>query len=291
MNNVRVCLVLLFSIPSLVFAANTGAGATVVTLFFDSESPQTTFAAEDIRTSLNKKGYRVEPLSLAQLDRSTEGMRIILVPRSNTNALRNMPSEGARPPGTLKSEGYGLRVSSKGGRSTYWVVGADAAGVMYGGLELAEVIRVDGLGGVTDVDHNPYMAMRGTKFNIPLDARSPSYSDVCDAGQNNIIEMWSFDFWKEYIDTLARYRFNFVSLWSLHPFPSLVKVPDYPDIALDDVKRSTVQWEENYDLSGRGFDSPEILNNLETLKKMTIDEKIAFWRKVMRYAKDRNIDF
>jgi hypothetical protein len=103
--------------------------------------------------------------------------------------------------------------------------------------------------------------------------------------------MWSFDFWTEYIDNLARYRFNFISCWSLHPFPSLVRVPDYPDIALDDVKRSTVKWRENYDLSGRGFDSPEILDNLETLKKITIDEKIAFWRKVMQYAKDRNIDF
>lgn len=44
--------------------------------------------------------------------------------------------------------------------------------------------------------------MRGTKFNIPLDVRTPSYTDVCDAAQNNIIEMWNFDFWKEYIDNV-----------------------------------------------------------------------------------------
>jgi len=135
------------------------------------------------------------------------------------------------------------------------------------------------------------MAMRGTKFNIPLDVRTPSYTDMCDAAQNNIAERWSSDFWKAYIDNLARYRYNFISLWSLHPFPSLVKVPDYPDVALDDVKRSMVKWQENYDLSGRGFDSPEIVRNVEILKKMTIEEKIEFWRKVMRYAKDRNIDF
>jgi hypothetical protein len=80
-------------------------------------------------------------------------------------------------------------------------------------------------------------------------------------------------------------------LWSLHPFPSLVKVPDYPDVALDDVKRSTVQWKEYYSLNGMGFDAPEIVNNTETLKKMTIDEKIDFWRRVMRYGKERNVDF
>ena len=37
---------------------------------------------------------------------------------------------------------------------------------------------------------------------------------------------------------LASHRYNYISLWNLHPFPSLVKVPDYPDVALDDVKRS-----------------------------------------------------
>jgi hypothetical protein len=68
-------------------------------------------------------------------------------------------------------------------------------------------------------------------------------------------------------------------------------VPKYPDVALDDVLRSTVAWQENYDLQGRGFDAPEILGNLETVKRMTIDEKIEHWRQVMRYAKDRNIDF
>ena len=79
-----------------------------------------------------------------------------------------------------------------------------------------------------------------------------------------------------------RQRYNYISLWSLHPFPSLVKVPDYPDVALDDVKRSTVKWKEYYSGLGVGFDAPEILNNLEILKKITIDEKIAFWRKVVR---------
>jgi hypothetical protein len=135
------------------------------------------------------------------------------------------------------------------------------------------------------------MAMRGTKFNIPLDVRTPSYSDVSDAAQNNIPEMWSLDFWKDYIDNLARYRFNYVSCWSLHPFPSLVRLPDYPDVALDDVLRSTVNWSEHYDLEGTGFDAPEILNNVEVIKKMTMDEKIDFWRTVMAYGKSRNVDF
>jgi hypothetical protein len=265
--------------------------AASVNLLFDSNMPQAVFAAEDIQAALKARGHSVRQLRLTQFSQVTDDVRIVLSLNLNKDIIHTMQSEGAMPPGTLKSEGYSIRRSSKAGRIAYWILGEDAGGVMYGGLELAEVVRVNGLEGIKDVDQNPYMAMRGTKFNIPLDVRTPSYTDVCDAAQNNIAEMWSFDFWKEYIDNLARYRFNFISLWSLHPFPSLVKVPDYPDVALDDVKRSTVKWRENYDLSGRGFDSPEIVSNVEILKKMTIEEKIEFWCKVMRYAKERNIDF
>ena len=265
--------------------------AASVSILLDNKMPQAVFAAGDIQAALRTRGHNVKLLRLTQFSRVTDGVRIVLSLNSDEDVIRAMKSEGARLPGTLKSEAYSIRRSSKAGRSAYWAVGLDAGGLMYGGLELAEVIRVNGLDGIKDVDHNPYMAMRGTKFNIPLDARTPSYTDVCDAAQNNIIEMWSFDFWKEYIDNMARYRYNFISLWSLHPFPSLVKVPDYPDVALDDVKRSTVQWKEYYSGNGIGFDAPEILNNLETLKKITIDEKIVFWRKVMRYARGRNIDF
>ena len=78
----------------------------------------------------------------------------------------------------------------------------------------------------------PYIAQRGIKFNIPLDLRTPSYSDSCDAAQANIPEMWSMDFWREFLDDMARHRFNVLSLWSLHPFPRIVKVPEFPDVAL-----------------------------------------------------------
>jgi hypothetical protein len=163
--------------------------------------------------------------------------------------------------------------------------------MMYGGLELAEQISLYGLDGIKPVEKNPYMERRGTKFNIPLDVRTPSYTDPCDAAQKNIPEMWNFDFWKEYMDNLALYRYNYISLWSLHPFPSMVKVPGYEDVALADVQRSTVDWEENYDLNGIGFDAPEILANTEIVKKISIEEKMEFWKKVMAYGKTRNIDF
>jgi len=274
---VFAALVLLIGASSLLASAP----AAAVRLSFDAAEPKIAFGAEEVARALGDRGYGVRRPGAPRPEADGEGDQVeILTADSRESPLA---------PVTLQPEGFALRVVSTGPARAIRVVGADAAGAMYGALELAEMIRIGGLEGVRETVQNPYMAMRGTKFNIPLDVRTPSYTDVCDAAQQNIAQMWSFDFWREYFDALARYRYNFVSFWSLHPFPSLVQVPEYPDVALDDVQRSTGPWQENYSLNGMGFDAPEILGNVETLRRMTIDEKIAFWRKMMRYARDRNI--
>ena len=152
---------------------------------------------------------------------------------------------------------------------------------MYGGLELAEQIRTRGVDGVVDTDRNPYMSLRGTKFNIPLDLRTPSYSDMSDSAQANIDTVWDFDFWRAYLDQLARDRYNMVSLWNLHPFPSMVKVPEYPDVALADVWRSKIQFDEDYSTRTTDIVTPAMLANKEVVRKLTIEQKIDFWRRVM----------
>jgi hypothetical protein len=235
-----------------------------VTFYYENISPQLQFGTEEIRKSLAENN-----LSLQEADDGKADIVFI--------------SDSAG----LKQEGF--HIQKEGKRIT--ITAGDDAGFMYGALELAEQIKLYGLQEVKETTQNPYMEIRGTKFNIPLDARTPTYTEASDAAQKNIPEMWSFDFWQEYIDNLARYRNNLISLWSLHPFPSMVRVPGYEDVALDDVMRSTVEWQEYYDLEATGLDAPEILDNAEVVKKITMDEKIEFWRKVMQYAKDRNIRF
>ena len=166
----------------------------------------------------------------------------------------------------------------RGAEGTVTVTGGDATGEMYGGLDLAESLRIGTLATlVADARvHTPRVANRGLKFNIPLDYRTPTYSDRADASQANIPAMWSSDFWHGFLDEMARDRYNTLFLWSLHPFPSLVKVPEYPDVALDDV------WQGQPDADGR-------YRHGVLVKKMTIDEKIAFWRAVMSYARDRGV--
>jgi hypothetical protein len=231
------------------------SSAAAADVIFDASVPQLQFAAAKLEAALGD-------------DRQT--VRLVIRPG------------GAHP------EGFSIERSDGG---EILIVGASPGGAMYGGLELAEQIRISGTEGITPGIHSPRLEMRGIKFNIPLDVRTPSYSDMGEAAQYNIPHMWDLAFWKEYIDEAASHRYNYISLWNLHPFPSLVKIPGYPDIALDDVKRAVGLEKKHYDGRGRNFDAGEILDETETLIEMTIDEKIGFWREVMRYGKTRGVDF
>ncbi len=174
--------------------------------------------------------------------------------------------------------------------NTLTVTGGDEAGALYGGLDVAEALRVGGLGELKEGVRAPHISRRGIKFNLPLDLRTPTYSDPSDAAQANLPEMWSLEFWREFLDDMARHRYNVLTLWSLHPFPSLVKVPEFPNVALEDVWRTTAPWDENFSSNGDGFVRPEMLARREVVRKLTIDQKIAFWRAVMQLARDRGVE-
>jgi hypothetical protein len=256
---------------------------------FNEQNPSVEFAVREIRAAIEARGNSV---SLKKLDApAAPSNRIRIVLAASRQEAERLPGElrlssldAARP------QSYALRKQVSEGRTTYAVLGADAAGAMYGGLDLAEAIRLGILADIQDGVHAPYIARRGIKFNIPLDARTPSYSDAGDAAQQNIAEMWSLEFWHEFLDEMARHRFNVLSLWNLHPFPSLVQVPDYPDVALADVMRTKVKFDSSYNLSGADMVRPSHLANLAIVKKMTVAQKVQFWRDVMQYAHDRGID-
>ena len=92
------------------------------------------------------------------------------------------------------------------------------------------------------------------------------------------------------LDAMARHRYNVLSLWNLHPFPSIVKVPEFPGVALDDVWRTRAQLDSTFSLTGSDMVRPAMLADYEVVKRMTINEKIDFWREVMQYAHDRGIE-
>ena len=55
--------------------------------------------------------------------------------------------------------------------------------------------------------------------------------------------------------------------WSLQPFPSMVKVPEFPQTALNDVWRTREKYNDRYSSLGLGFDSAYLFKNVEVVKK------------------------
>jgi hypothetical protein len=227
------------------------------------EDPRVAFAVGDIKRALQKSGYEF-------VDRDAE-FRIVFA----------LFEPGMGP--------QSFRIQREGERAIR-ILGGDSLGAMYGGLELAEMISLGGgLHAVQEKARKPYIFRRGLKFNIPFDGRAPSYDDTGTAAQKNIAAMWDFDFWQEFLDTLARNRYNVLTLWTTHPYPGLVKLDKYPDVGYDDVCviRETVSTKTN-----RHFDNLDMYDasNFKVVKKISLDEKIAFWNRVFDLAEARGIE-
>ena len=254
---------------------------TVINLFFSICTAQenvsfysnlkiepSNFAVAEINVSLIEKGYLIQSqqnLNALQVIQSSD-IRIVLALESDSITQNIYINNGGLAVGKLPEQAYALRKTGFNG-TTYWIFGGDEAGVMYGGLRLAEIIGTGDFHDFSTEQDEPYIKRRGLKFNISLDSRIPSFSDNGTNAYMHREYVWDIDFWKEWLDDLARYRYNFLSLWNRHPFPALIKLDDYPDVALNDVYNGDI-----------------LIND------MTIDEKIAFWQEVISHAKNRCID-
>ena len=110
------------------------------------------------------------------------------------------------------AESYAIRVHSENGQRTIAVRGADAAGVMYGGLDVAEAIRTgtfDSLEGL-----RPHTAHRAARHQDQHPARS-AHADLhgpvgCGAGQHpRDVEHGVL---ARVLDDMARHRYNVLTL-------------------------------------------------------------------------------
>lgn len=196
-------------------------------------------------------------------------------------------------PDASSSEAY--QITTNGNQIT--VTGSDANGAMYGGIEVANLLRL-GLP-IENMQREPLVKKRGLKVNIPWDCRTPSYCDKGTAAQSNIVNVWDYEgFWAPYLDDVARYRYNVLSLWSTHGYPNLVRVPGYEDCAMPDVYRVKEELlhpkfdgkiRPDLDANSDGAVTPED-GTMTLVRKMTVDEKTAHWKKVFEHAGDRGIE-
>lgn len=259
----RICtmLVVALAIPIMVFAETIG-------IFYSSTVEQIEFAAGDVKTALESKGFSVDMIDIDQLNADYPNKKVVIARANDTEVIKVLIAQGGVAPTGLGEQAYALRTTTLG-QNSFWALGGDNNGAMYGGLQLAENIRINGFTGSYIGQESPAILKRGIKLNLPFDAESTTYGKTNTTSKVKAIpNVWDMTFWTSWFDEMARYRYNVISIWSNHPFTSLIKMPDYPDVAIQDV------------------------NGLDGYKKsMSIDEKIAFWRRVMAYAKSRGFEF
>ncbi len=184
----------------------------------------------------------------------------------------------------LGTQAYRITFPEKG---VLLIEGGGDAGLMYGGIRLAELIRIYGLGAFDEESGSPYIRRRGLKMDITLDARTLGYDDTGDCGQANIPDVWDFSFWKEFLDEMARHHYNALTIWHPHPFPVMLKLEKYPGVAMGDVYRTTRMWPDNVHPR---YAPDDVMDHVELVKEMSVDEKIKHWQKIMKHARDRGIE-
>lgn len=242
-----------------------------VGIYSDCKSEQISFSAEDIKDALAHcdRNYREYDLSSVS---SRAGDRVVITTRDNADFQKVVRSMGGDRTGldSLGEQSFVIRTVSGHGGVSYFVIGGDETGAMYGGLELAERIYSDGWGAHYEISDSPYIRYRGMKLNMPLDRRIPTYVGGWSSNSTRqaIPNVWDMSFWKQLIDQQARYRYNMLSVWVHHPFPALVRVENYPDACLPGI--------EGFE----GYENP-----------LSYEDRVSFWREVMRYAHNRGMKF
>jgi hypothetical protein len=256
----RVISLLICIIPGM-------ATGETVSVFCNPATPQHTFAAGDIQKALEAKNFKVEIKDLSTLADSYTGKKVVIALASNAKVTTLLTTQGGSTTNKVGEQAYAMRTTTAP-QLSYWVLGGDDNGAMYGGLEIAENIKHCDFTGTYNVKQSPYVLNRGVKANLPLDKRSPTYFGPGSgsgfggtAAQKAIPHVWDIHYWKEWFDEMARSRFNVLTIWNCHPFPAL------------------------------GLDMPESFTDVQyydgSKKTMSKADKVAFWKEVMAYGKGR----
>jgi hypothetical protein len=210
---------------SLPAGANAVPAAPTVALVLGESAPAPVkFGAEEIHRALAKKGLK----SLTTQRPSPGNLQIFLGVRGDPH-LGGLKGNRLQVAGSPES--YALSVPS---RQTIAVEGSDAAGAMYGALDLAEQIDwapgSEFVGLIKPVSKSPFLQVRGINMFLTT-------QDIDEPGG----AFWSDEYWNGYLDMMARDRYNFldihgpcdaVTLTFPNGYSYFVSLPDFPEVGV-----------------------------------------------------------
>lgn len=188
------------------------------------EAGRTAYACDRLEKALSEKGFQV---SINENPTADKG-RTILVGTLDSDLFKEFSSIDL--PDSLKNgeEGFLIQPFEDGGLI---IAGSDASGVLYGCLELVDLLEKEGK---IDWDFtlwdSPEMKLRGAAIGMQKTHFLPGRSTYeYPYTPENFPFFYDKDLWIKYLDMLVDCRMNSFYLWNGHPFPSLVKLEDYPN--------------------------------------------------------------
>ncbi len=120
---------------------------------------------------------------------------------------------------SLGSEAYNIRTAG----DEIKVTGGDGSGLMYGLLHVKEQFE-QGKAKIADLEESPRFPFRAIKFNLPWSAyRKAKALEIHKETCRDLM------FWESFLDMMVENRFNALTLWSLHPFPYMIRNEKYPE--------------------------------------------------------------
>jgi len=188
-----------------------------IAISFRHNSPRIQFAARKLSEAIEETG---NPAEFVQLNEQASHADIVILDSHNeASALF-----GLTPAGSLGPEGFEIRRAAFQGRSGLFIIAPDETGAMYGTLELAERLRIEGkLDLVPECVMNAHLPFRAIKFNLPW---SSYRNNECFDLQVETVR--DLGFWQRFLDMMAEHRYNVLTLWNLHPFPYMFRPRNFP---------------------------------------------------------------
>lgn len=187
----------------------------------ENSSQRIEFGANELKKMLNQKEIEVFIATYKQVKAKNKKERYTLKnARHIFLILEQKTIDG------LKKEGFRLEEND----NQISVTGADASGVLYGCLELAERIATEGaLPKHLNFTDAPKMVLRGQCIGLQKPFYLPG-RNVYEYPYTPETFPWFYDkqLWIKVLDSMVHNRMNSLYLWNGHPFASLVKLKEYP---------------------------------------------------------------
>lgn len=229
MNTFRHWAFLFLLLITATDVVNAGIDPARITIVVQENAiPRITFGTDKLAEALQQNGYTVTKVKPGQKTRG----RVITIGLVSADANKNWWSGKTIPE---KKESFGIHTDNKG---QILVGGADASGVLYGCLQLADMIRQEKkLPDNPELVDQPEMVLRGACIGVQKPYYLPGRT-VYEYPYTPETFPWLYDkeHWVRYLDTLVANRMNSLYLWNGHPFASLVRLKEYPyAVEVDDV--------------------------------------------------------